>query len=183
MVRDGINRLLDDRHEPLFLSFPRRYTTDQRSMRQRPIWFTHSPQRGGPDESPIPSLRRAPSIRREDRGVSPIHLPPNSAAALPKDIETALSTAWSLLHTDFREAFNERTAVTVNPGTLRFDERGKDNGEPWACLFALHIHANLHGLWLLHCLKFAGEQWGLGDQGLTHFYGRFRVESMIPIDA
>ena len=116
-------------------------------------------------------------------GDSPIHLPPDGAAALPQDIETALSRAWSLLHADFRETFTMRTAVTVKPSTLRFHERRKDRGESWACSFVLHIHANLHGLWLLHCLKFAGEQWGLGDQGPTHFYGRFRVESMAPINA
>ena len=116
-------------------------------------------------------------------GVSPLRLPPDGAAALPQNIETALSRAWSLLHTDFREAFTQRTAVTVEPSTLRFDERGKDKGESWTCSFVLHIHANLHGLWLLHCLKFAGEQWGLGDQGPTHFYGRFCVKSMTPIDA
>ncbi|MCY4613283.1 MAG: hypothetical protein OXB94_06665 [Nitrospira sp.] len=97
-------------------------------------------------------------------------------AYLNREIENAICSSWCALFTEHQESFRNGTAVVVEQCEYR-----TENGE-WTCSFILRIKEPFHGLYIYKCLEHAGEYRGIGE-GTPHFnYGRFRIQSMEPID-
>lgn len=97
-------------------------------------------------------------------------------AYLNREIKNVISYGWCALYTNYRKSFINGTAITVEQCVFR-----TENGE-WICSFILRIKEPFNGLYIYKCLEHAGEYRGIGE-GTPHFnYGRFRIQSMEPID-
>ena len=99
----------------------------------------------------------------------------DDAVYLNREMEKAICRGWCKFQTEHRESFMDGTAIAVEQAEYR-----TENGE-WIFSFILRIKKPIPGLFLYKALAYAGEQPSIGEQ-LHYDYGRFRIESMEPID-